>query len=263
MDARQLRQKALKKTKQKVREEKMKRDRVVIQAVEAIDELDDVANIMTERVRNWYSVHYPELVKLVRNPETYLEVITALKHRKQMRVEALKTFMPEDQAKKVELIAEQTMGADIKESDLDRIARYAELAAHAHQEREELARYLDEATSEICPNLHALVGGLLAARLMAKAGSLERMAEMPSSTIQVLGAEKALFAHIKKGVLPPKHGYIFSYPHVMQAPKKKKGKISRILSGKLAIAARMDYFGHGLDPELGKQLEKKIAEALN
>jgi len=174
----------------------------------------------------------------------------------------LLNYMPESQAKKVEMIAEQTMGADVSASDLESVATFAKLTAHARREREELAKYVDEVTAEIMPNVHMLVGGLLAARLLAKAGSLERMAELPASTIQVLGAEKALFAHIKKGVKPPKHGLIFAYPQLMQAPKKKKGKIARLLAAKLAIAARMDYFKHGLDESLKVGLEKKVKEAL-
>ncbi|MFC2174286.1 NOP5/NOP56 family protein [archaeon] len=262
MDIRQLRRKALVKAKQKVREKKAGRDYAVIQAVEAIDELDDIANIMTERVRNWYAFHYPELSKLVRSVDTYLEIITVLKGRKDMRVAALTKYLPEAQAKKVELIAEQTMGADLSDTDLESIAKFASLAAHAHKEREELAQYVDDTTEDICPNMKSLVGGLLSARLIAKAGSLERLAEMPASTVQVLGAEKALFAHIKKGVKPPKHGLIFAYPAIHQAPKNRKGKISRVVAGKLAIAARMDFFKHGLDKTLAVELEKKIAGAL-
>ncbi len=262
MDARQLREKALKKAKHAVRLKKGGRDFMVIQAVEAIDELDDISNLMTERVRNWYAMHYPELAKLVRSVDTYLDIIIELKKRKEMTVGRLTKYMPEAQAKKVEMLAEQTMGADVGGADLDSVAKFAELAAHARREREELAKYIDGTTAEIMPNVHSLVGGLLAARLLAKAGSLKRMAELPASTIQVLGAEKALFAHIKKGVKPPKHGLIFAYPQLMQAPKKKKGKVARLVAAKLAIAARMDYFGHGLDKSLKPELEKRIAGAV-
>ena len=262
MDIRQLRRKALVKAKKKVREKKSGRDYLLIQAVEAIDELDDIANIMTERVRHWYSLHYPELAKLVKSVDTYLEIITVLKSRREMRVAALTKYLPEAQAKKVETIAEETMGAEISDFDLARLSKFASLASHAHKEREELADYVDDVTAELCPNMRSIAGGLLSARLIAKAGSLERLAEMPASTVQVLGAEKALFAHIKKGVKPPKHGLIFAYPHVMQAPRNKKGKISRLVAAKLAIAARMDFFGHGLDESVNAELEKKIASAL-
>ena len=262
MDARQLREKALRKAKQAVRQKKSGRDYLIIQAVEAVDELDDISNLLAERVRNWYAMHYPELVKLVRNVDTYLDIIIELKIREEMTEENLMKYLPEAQAKKVEMIAKQTMGADVMKGDLESVAKFAELAAHARREREELADYVDQMTAEIMPNVHSLVGGLLAARLLAKTGSLERMAELPASTIQVLGAEKALFAHIKKGVKPPKHGLIFAYPQLMQAPKKKKGKIARLLAAKLAIAARMDYFKHGLDKSLKQELAKKIEEAL-
>ena len=258
MDARQLRQKALRQAKQKVREKKSGRDYLIIQAVEAIDELDDISNLLIERVRNWYAAHYPELPKLVRSLDIYLEIIILLKHRKRMIHSELEKIMPPEQAKKVAMLAEQTMGADIDERDLDEIGKFAELALHSKRQRDELANYVEEATTEMMPNMHSLVGGLMCARLLAKANSFERLAELPSSTIQVLGAEKALFAHIKKGVKPPKHGLIFAYPPLMQAPKKLKGKVARALAGKLAIAARMDYFKHGFDPSLRDDLEKKV-----
>lgn len=261
MDARQMRENALKRAKKAVKHKKSGRDFLIIQAVEAIDELDDISNLMTERVRNWYAMHYPELAKLVRSVDVYLDIITELKIRKEMRVENLERFLPEAQAKKVEKIAEQSMGGEAALTDLDRVAKFASLASHTRRERNELAEYVEKATSELTPNMHSLVGGLLTARLLAKAGSLKRIAEMPSSTVQILGAEKALFAHIRMGVKPPKHGLIFAYPPMMQAPRGKKGKIARILAGKLAIAARMDYFKHGLDLELKKELEKKVADA--
>lgn len=263
MDPRQkMRAKALELARSKVKEAKQRRDYMIIQAIEAIDELDDVTNLMMERVRNWYAHHYPELVKLVRNPDTYLDIITGLKERKSMRAAALLKYLPEDQAKRVEEIADQTIGADVDIADLDSVAGFAALAAHGRKERNELADYIEKATAQLCPNVHSIAGGLLTARLLAKAGSLEAMAEMPASKIQILGAEKAMFAHIKKGVAPPKHGVIFAYPYIQQSPRSKHGKIARLLAGKLAIAARMDFFGHGLDPALNADLVRRVMLAL-
>ncbi len=115
---------------------------------------------------------------------------------------------------------------------------------------------------EVAPNLKALVGGAkLAARLMSLAGGLKELAMMPASTIQVLGAEKALFRHLRTGAKPPKHGVIFQYPAINRSPWWQRGKIARALAGKLAIAARVDYFsGEYIGEELKKELEQRIQE---
>ncbi|MCD6523359.1 MAG: hypothetical protein J7K68_06510 [Candidatus Diapherotrites archaeon] len=263
MNIKELRRKALKETKRRVAEKKFGKDKLVIQAVETIDELDEIVNLMNERVRHWYALHYPELEKLVKNTETYLAILTELKHRKEMTRKALEKYLRPDQAEKVERIAKESMGAEVSDEDLDAIAKYATLAVHARREREELADYVDKTIKEIAPNMYALAGGMLVARLMALAGSLERLAEFPASTIQLLGAEKALFAHIRKGVKPPKHGVIFQHPAVRGAPKKKRGKVARLLASKLSIAAKMDYFGHeDRGKELKKEFEEKLVEIL-
>jgi len=252
-----LRKKALRKAKEKVKKEKFKRDKLVIQTIDTIDELDEISNLMTERVRNWYSLHYPELSKLIRNTESYLAIVSELKHRRNMKVKNLKKYT--DRAERIVEIAEQTMGADISEKDMNHVARLATLAIHAKQERNELAQYVEDLIKEIAPNMYSLAGGMLTARLIALAGSFERLAEFPASTVQVLGAETALFSHLKTGTDPPKHGVIFAFPAIRRAKKHQRGKLSRAVANKLAIAAKMDYFGHGDDGgKLKKELDAKI-----
>lgn len=260
-DLEKLRNEAIKKTIEGVRERKKKDDKLVIQAVEAIDELDDLINTLLERVKNWYAFHYPELEKLVKDPETYFLIITEIKSREQMLVENLEKFVGAERAKEIAEKATQSMGADLYEKDLERIRKLAELGLHAKRERDELADYIETKVKEVAPNLYALLGGMLAARLMSKAGSLKKLARMPASTIQVLGAEKALFAHLRKGVPSPKHGLIYQYPLVIQSPKKQRGKIARALAGKIAIAAKEDFFGKkDISKELLSELEKRIEE---
>jgi nucleolar protein 56 len=262
MALKELRALALKRVKKKVSEEKFKRDHLIIQSVECIDEIDEVINLMMERVRNWYAFHYPELSRLVKSPDAYLLIIKEIKSRRMMMQDRLEPFTGPDMARKIASIATQTMGADLDEKDLKRIAGLASLTLDTRKEREELAQYVENSMREMAPNLHSMVGGMLAARLMAKAGSLERMAEMPASTIQVLGAEKALFAHLRTGVKPPKHGVIFAYPAVQQAPKDRRGRVARVLANHLAIAARVDFFRHTLQPELKQGLDKAVQHAL-
>ena len=260
MEFEQLRANALKKVRQDVRVEKQKEDKLVVEAMQAIDELDDVFNLIVERVKTWYAYHYPELEKLVRDQSAYLEIIKEFKTKEQMMEESLKHFVGDEQAKRIAVQALDSMGADVQGKDLERIALMAELALHVKKERDELAKYVEERVQELAPNMHALVGGMLAARLIARAGSMQRLAEMPASTIQVLGAEKALFAHLRKGTPSPKHGLIFHSSYIIQAPRKMRGKIARALSSKLAIAAREDYFeGKDISKELVAGLEKRVA----
>lgn len=262
MGIKELRAKALKKAREKVREEKFKPDHLVIQAIAAIDELDEINNLFSERVKNWYALHYPELTKLVKNPDTYFELIKEMANREQMTVKKLEKYIGKERAEKVAHIAEKTMGAQLKQKDLDQVARLAALALQGRQERDELARYVEYTTEELCPNVHALIGGILAARLISKAGSLEHLAQVPASTVQVYGAEKALFAHLKTGSKPPKHGLLFGYSKVQQAPKGLKGKIARIVANKISIAARIDFFGGKLDTTLKHKMDLKVEHAL-
>ena len=127
--------------------------------------------------------------------------------------------------------------------------------------REYLTEYVGQVMREVAPNITELVGPLLGARLLSLAGSLETLAKLPASTIQVLGAEKALFRALRTGGKPPKHGVIFQYPDIHRSPRWQRGKIARALATKLAIAARADYFtGRFIADELKKALLERIDE---
>ncbi len=263
VDIKELRKKALETAKKRTKESLYRRDKLVIEAIEAIDELDSVTNLISERVRSWYAYHFPELEKLVTNMETYLAIVKEIKSRKYMEIAKLASHT--GKAEKVAEIAKQSIGADIPDKDLDQIAKLAKLAIDTKKTRNELMEYVEETCKEICPNLTYLVGANLAARLLSHAGGLEKLAEMPASTIQVLGAEKALFAHLRKKSKPPKHGVIFLYPAVKNAPKHLRGKVARALATKIAIAARLDYFSQGKDfqgDKLKKELEERIQEIM-
>ena len=111
---------------------------------------------------------------------------------------------------------------------------------------------------QLSPNLSALAGPILAARLISRAGGLSRLAKMPSSRVQVMGAEKSLFKHLDGRAPSPKHGIIFRHPAVMGAPRKLRGKVARALAGKLALAARLDYYGASPSPDLAASLERRL-----
>ena len=153
------------------------------------------------------------------------------------------------------------MGADLAETDLTQIQSLCKNILSLYQLRENMENYLDTAMEEVAPNVKAMVGSLLGARLIAISGGLTNLARRPASTIQVLGAEKALFRSLKTGSRPPKHGIIFQHTYLHEAKKWHRGKIARALAGKLAIAARSDAFGgRYIADELKANLEKRIEE---
>jgi nucleolar protein 56 len=126
--------------------------------------------------------------------------------------------------------------------------------------RQQIEEALSSSINTIAPNLSILAGPLLAARLISRAGSLQRLSQMPSSSIQLIGAEKSLFKHLKGKAPSPKHGLIYRYPAILNAPKKLRGRLARALSGKLAIAARIDYHSGVFSPELKETLDRRLSE---
>ncbi|MEM1872960.1 MAG: hypothetical protein QXJ00_07105, partial [Candidatus Nezhaarchaeales archaeon] len=154
-----------------------------------------------------------------------------------------------------------SLGANVLQKDVDVIRDVASIVLKLYEVNERLRRYVDEVMGEVAPNLKELIGPVLGARLIALAGGLERLAKLPASTIQLLGAEKALFRALRTGSKPPKHGVIFQYPEIHRSPKWQRGKIARALAGKIAIAARVDFFtGEYIADELKEDLKNRIKE---
>lgn len=222
-----------------------RRDKLIIQVASAIADLDKILNLMSERLREWYGLHFPELE--IENHEKFAKTIAEKGKR-----ENFGDF-------------EFSIGMDFEEDDEKNVKLFAQRVYELYGLRDTLDKYLEKMVKREMPNLYTLLGHVLAARLLAAAGSLEKLAKMPASTIQLLGAEKALFRFLRsKGkTKPPKHGIIFLSPYVAKAPKNKRGKIARLLAAKLAMAARMDYYTkENKGEELKKELEKKIKEVL-
>ncbi len=140
-----------------------------------------------------------------------------------------------------------------------RLVALASIVAAMRDEREAVADDIERIMHAIAPNVTALAGPYLGARLIALAGSLESLAKMPSGTVQVLGAENALFAHLHRGAPPPKHGLIYTHEYVRGTRSEKRGSAARALAGKLAIAARIDHYAGDHRPELEQQLDARIA----
>ncbi len=249
-------------TRLRIQEQSGARDKMIIQAIEALDDIDKVINLLVSRLREWYGLHFPELDEILPKHPQYVAFVKEIGPRENVTREKLeKLGFSEGKVEKILKAAEKSMGAPLGRFDSEIIRKLANEISDLYKLREQIEDYLETAMDEVAPNLKALVGAKLAARLMSLAGGLKELAMMPASTIQVLGAEKALFRHLRTGAKPPKHGVIFQYPAINRSPWWQRGKIARALAGKLAIAARVDYFsGEYIGEELKKELEQRIKE---
>ena len=246
----------------KVREAAARKDKVVMQEVSTVDELDKALNVLAGRIREWYGLHFPELSRLIDSHETYVRLVASLGERGNFKLEKLAELgLPRSKAEKVVEAAEASLGAPMDREDLEALQNLCRLYLELAKARRQLTGRIESLLDEIAPNLKALVGPTIGARLISLAGGLEELARLPSSTIQVLGAEKALFRALRRGGRPPKHGIIFQHPFIHQAPRWQRGKIARALAGKISIAAKVDVFsGNRIGDRLKADLEKRVAE---
>ncbi|WP_297507794.1 C/D box methylation guide ribonucleoprotein complex aNOP56 subunit [Thermococcus sp.] len=249
-------------TRLRIQEQSGARDKMIIQAIEALDDIDKVINLLVSRLREWYGLHFPELDEILPKHQQYVAFVKEIGPRENITREKLEELgFPGGKIEKILKASEKSMGAPLGKFDSEIIMKLASEISDLYKLREQIEDYLEMAMDEVAPNLKALVGAKLAARLLSLAGGLKELAMMPASTIQVLGAEKALFRHLRTGAKPPKHGVIFQYPAINRSPWWQRGKIARALAGKLAIAARVDYFsGEYIGEELKKELEQRIEE---
>lgn len=248
--------------KMKVKTTIERQDLLAAQAVQTIDDLDKSLNIFMSRLREWFGLHYPELDRLLDKPETYARLVVNLGTRENFTAENLeKEGLPKKKAQSIAKVAAASMGADLGDEDLAQIQSMCINVLELYGVRQSLEKYVDSVMGEVAPNTKAVGGSLLGARLLALTGGLLNLAKLPASTIQVLGAEKALFRSLKTKARPPKHGVIFQHPVIHDAKRWQRGKIARALAGKLSIAARVDAFGGKYaGDELKADLEKRIEE---
>jgi nucleolar protein 56 len=214
------------------------------------------------RLREWYGVYFPELDRLVEKHETYARLVMNLGNRESFTIVNLENEnMPKERDQLIAKAAESSIGADTAELDLEMVQALAKDILDFYLLRKNMDDYIDHTMEEMAPNVRAVAGALLGARLIAMAGSLRNLAMRPASTIQVIGAEKALFRSLKTGARPPKHGLIFQHNLLHDAKRWQRGKIARVIAGKLAIAARADAFGgQYIGDKLKNDISKRIEE---
>jgi nucleolar protein 56 len=250
-------------TRQKLRAEAAERDKLVIHAIGVLDELDKFTNILSGLIREWYSTHFPELNRLVPEHQTYLKLVLGLGPREKFTQAAVKGVvgLPDEDTAHIAEAAESSLGAPFDELDIKVLQDCAREISSLQEVRERVARHIDELMAQVAPNMRAVVGGSIGARLISIAGGLGALARQPASTLQILGAERALFRSLRTRARPPKHGVIYQYPEVRGAPKWQRGKIARALAGKLSIAARVDMMsGEFVGDRLADDLKSRIAD---
>jgi nucleolar protein 56 len=257
-----LRDFAIELSSSRVKEASEKLDLHIVQSINALDELDKIINTIGTRMREWYGLHYPELDNLVQSQVAHAEIISRAGSRDKITREILESVGMQD--KKVEIIldgARRSRGGDMTPENLAIVKKLADQVILQSDLRRILSDHIEAAMEVVAPNVKELLTAAVGARLIAKAGSLARLAVLPASTIQVLGAEKALFRALKTGARPPKHGILFQHPLIHSAPKWQRGKIARAIASKVAIAARIDYYRHaGKDTEITEKLTKRLEE---
>lgn len=238
------------------------RDLLVAQAVLSVDDLDKSLNLFMSRIREWFGLHFPELDRLLDKHETYAHFVVNLGTRENFTDKNLEgKGLPKVKSQTIAEVASVSMGADIDTEDLAQIQLVCKNVLELYSTRQSLENYVDSVMGEVAPNIKAIGGSLLGARLIAIAGGLLNLAKLPASTIQVLGAEKALFRSLKTKARPPKHGIIFQHPLIHDAKRWQRGKIARALAGKLSIASRVDAFSRKYTgDELKADLYKRIEE---
>mmetsp|Transcript_29390 Transcript_29390/g.47454 ORF Transcript_29390/g.47454 Transcript_29390/m.47454 type:complete len:473 (-) Transcript_29390:895-2313(-) len=260
-------------------------DNMIIQSISLLDQLDKDLNTFCMRIREWYSWHFPELVRIVGDNYVYARLAHFIKNRttlSEVQLPAMSAIIKglssepgsngtagegdieideetESKSKQILDAARSSMGTDISELDMLNIESFASRVVKLAEYRKQLYQYLQNRMHQVAPNLSTLIGEQVGARLISHAGSLTNLAKYPASTVQILGAEKALFRAIKTRGNTPKYGLIFHSTFIGRAGAKNKGRISRYLANKCSMASRIDCFEEGLTNKFGEKFREQVS----
>jgi nucleolar protein 56 len=239
---------------------------MVIQSIALLDQLDKDINTFAMRVREWYSWHFPELKDIVKDNLLFAQCAAYIKDKSQLSEESLEglTAVTGDESVSAAILkaSRSSMGMDVSVPDMINISMFTDRMVSLALYRKDLFAYLQDKMATVAPNLSTLIGETVAARLIQKAGSLTSLAKCPASTVQILGAEKALFRALKTKGNTPKYGLIYHSSFIGRATAKNKGRISRYLANKCSIASRIDSFIEEPTSAYGEQLRDQVEERL-
>ncbi|NXA58497.1 NOP56 protein, partial [Mohoua ochrocephala] len=242
-------------------------DNMIIQSISLLDQLDKDINTFSMRVRSWYGYHFPELIKIVPENSMYCRVAKFIGNRRELSEESLEGLeeivMDSAKAQAILEASRSSMGERGSEGLGEGPATpFSRRVISLSEYRKGLQEYLRSKMSQVAPSLSALIGEVVGARLISHAGSLTNLAKYPASTVQILGAEKALFRALKTRGNTPKYGLIFHSTFIGRAAAKNKGRISRYLANKCTIASRIDCFSEVPTSVFGDKLREQVEERL-
>ena len=257
------RERILEEMKAKIKKSYLSRDNLLVFADNASSDLEKQTNILFERLTEWYGIYFPELK--LDDRSKYCNLVMQIDKKNMQESRKIIQSVMGDKAPNIIGQLEHTMGSEMQEKDIETVRMLAQQILALEEAMEQLEQYKEALAREICPNMSEVGGPRIAAKLIAHMGSLEKLAKLPASTIQVLGAEKALFKHLRRKTKPPKHGIIFQHTLIHSAPKDKRGRLARALASKLAIAAKVDAYGKGhfVGNELRADFQKRANEIMN
>tara|TARA_B100000029_G_scaffold175482_1_gene172766 strand:+ start:123 stop:1370 length:1248 start_codon:yes stop_codon:yes gene_type:complete len=255
-----LRQFAVQLSSSKITEVSGSPDLHVIQSINTLDDIDKIINGISSRLREWYGLHFPELDNIIDSINGYAQIVLAGKRQNMTDEVFVNAGFPDSKIQMLSVVKEKSRGGEITEENLLMVQSLAKNILELFELRKGLETQIETQMKEIAPNITAVLGTTVGARILAKAGSLLKLSSMPASTIQVLGAEKALFRALKTGSNPPKHGLLFQHAVVHAAPRWQRGKIARAIASKAAIAARVDVHGGGINNTLLEKLNVRVKE---
>lgn len=254
------RSRLIKKSEERVSQAFSSSDHPIIQAISAYKELEKIRGMLYERMEEWYGIYFPELK--TGNPDTYSDIILSVRTREDATEERLAVLGQEGKALSERIISSGTRPS-LGDAEYASLKKMAEAEKELGNTMEKLDGYLKESVSASMPNIAYLIDYKIAAELLWKAGSLERLASFPASTIQLLGAEKALFKHLKFGSKPPKYGVLFKLQQISSAGKKQRGRLARAYATKISIASRADaYSKRFISGKLKEMLDKEVSRIM-
>ncbi len=234
----------------KLKELSKSEDKHLIQAINSIDDIDEAISKLIERIREWYELYFPEM-NVIRNNETYIKLIAENKSKEKI-IEAKGDAFSID--------IDEFDEDEINSEDLEILNDYANSIYELQKTRKNIEKYIDVKMESIAPNLKALVGSTLGAKLISHAGGIKRLSTYPSSTVQIMGAEKALFRHLRSGDRPPKYGLIYQHPKVRGSKWWNRGKIARTLASRISLATRKDVYTKDKDLDIYDKFIAKVDE---
>jgi len=258
LKALETRRKFLEKAKKQTQEALLRKDALIIQAVRSLDDFDDVKSLLQQRVAEWFKINFPDLRA---NDELVAKIAAEFGGKENFEESKLAGIVGESKANAIMRVKGESFGAEFDAEDAKAIQTLAKQSIAIAEARKQTEEYVKALAEGELKNVSCLLEPILAARLLALAGSLKNLAEMPASTIQVIGAEKSLFKHLRSHTHPPKHGIIFQFPAINSAPKHQRGRIARALAAKIAIAAKADFYTKNyIAPKLKEDFERRLEE---